>query len=191
MYHQRSAKNLDAGSKKYIFVGYSEESKAYRLSDPLNPSQIIRARDVEFLQEEIINKKQSEKRFQLKEILPELSSFYLDPQEQNPEEQQTEVKMEENEVPLEPDALEQLPGNLENRRYPLRNRKQREFPGLIAYLAMHKDKESELVTYKEALSSSDKSKWEEAIQQELKVFQTNETWKIVDRPSNKPKVKTQ
>jgi hypothetical protein len=36
----------------------------------------------------------------------------------------------------------------------------------------------------------DNSKWEEAIQQELKAFQTNETWKIVDKPSNKPKVKT-
>jgi hypothetical protein len=117
---------LDAVSKKYIFVGYSEESKAYRLSDPLNPSQIIRARDVEFLEEEIINKKESEERFQLKEILPELSSFYLDPQgetlipqEQNPEEEQTQVENDGNEVPLEPDGLEQLPGNLENRRYPL------------------------------------------------------------------------
>jgi hypothetical protein len=80
-----------------------------------------------------------------------------------------------------------LPGNLENR---LRNRKQREFSGLIAYLAMHKDEESEPITYEEALSRLDKSKWEEAIQQELKAFQTNEAWKIVDRPSNKPKVKT-
>jgi hypothetical protein len=55
---------------------------------------------------------------------------------------------------------------------------------------MDKDVESEPVTYDEALSSSDKSKWEEAIQQELKAFQTNEAWKIVDRPSNKPGVKS-
>jgi hypothetical protein len=55
---------------------------------------------------------------------------------------------------------------------------------------MHKDKESEPVTYKEVLSSSVKSKWEEAIQQELKAFQTNEAWKIVDRPLNKPVVKS-
>jgi hypothetical protein len=57
---------LDAVSKKYIFVGYSEESKAYRLSDPLNPSQIVRARDVDFLEEKIINKKEVRKDFSLK-----------------------------------------------------------------------------------------------------------------------------
>ncbi|XP_023707074.1 probable serine/threonine-protein kinase fhkA [Cryptotermes secundus] len=116
---------------------------------------------VEFLEEEIINKK---------EILPELSSFYLNPQdetmipqEQNPEEEKTQVETEGNEVPLEPNGLEQLPGNLEERRYPLRNRKQKEFAEFITYSAMHKD-ESEPVTYEEALSCSDKSKWKEAIQ---------------------------
>jgi hypothetical protein len=37
------------------------------------------------------------------------------PQEQNPEEKQTQVENEGNEVPLEADGLEQLPANLENR----------------------------------------------------------------------------
>ncbi|PNF28857.1 hypothetical protein B7P43_G04431, partial [Cryptotermes secundus] len=182
---------LDAVSKKYIFMGYSEESKAYRLSDPRNPSQIIVARDVEFLEEEITNKKESEKGFQLKDILPMSLNFYLDshneamiPHEQNHEEEQ--VQNEGNEVPLEPDGLQQLQGNLEERRYPLRNRKQKEFPDFVTYSAMHKDEESEPVTYKEALSSSDKSKWKEAIKKELEAFQTNEAWTIVDRPSNKP-----
>jgi hypothetical protein len=43
----------------------------------------------------------------------------------------------------------------------------REFPGLIIYLAMHKDEESEPVRYEEALSCSDKSKCEEAIRSTL------------------------
>lgn len=46
----------------------------------------------------------------------------LIPQEQNPEEQ-TQVENEGNDVPLEPNGLEQLTGNFEERRYPLRNRK--------------------------------------------------------------------
>ena len=79
---------------------------------------------------------------------------------------------------------------MEERRYPLRNRKQKEFPEFITYLAMHKDEESEPATYEEALSSSDKSKWKEAIKQKLEAFQTNEAWTIVDRPSNKPVVKS-
>jgi hypothetical protein len=55
---------------------------------------------------------------------------------------------------------------------------------------MHKCEESETVTYEEALSSSDKCKWEEAIKKELKAFQMNKAWTIVDRPSNKPVVKS-
>lgn len=55
---------------------------------------------------------------------------------------------------------------------------------------MHKDEESEQITYEEALSSSNNSKWKAAIQQELEAFQTNEVWAIVDRLSNKPIVKS-
>jgi hypothetical protein len=113
-------------------VGYSENGKVCRLSDPHNPSQIIVARDVEFLEEEITNKKESEEKFQLKDILLMSLNFYLNsqdetkiPQEQNPEEEQKQV---ENEVPVEPDGVEQLQGNSEERRHPLRNRKQKEFP---------------------------------------------------------------
>lgn len=42
---------LDAKSKKYIFVGYSETSKGYRLMDPQNPKKVVIARNVEFLEE--------------------------------------------------------------------------------------------------------------------------------------------
>lgn len=43
-------KKLDAKSKKYIFVGYCNESKGYRLIDPENPSKCIKSRDVQFLE---------------------------------------------------------------------------------------------------------------------------------------------
>lgn len=39
---------LDAKSKKYIFVGYSETCKGYRLSDPMNPRKILLSRNVAF-----------------------------------------------------------------------------------------------------------------------------------------------
>ncbi|KAG5871724.1 hypothetical protein JTB14_030083 [Gonioctena quinquepunctata] len=33
-------------SKEYIFVGYCEDAKGYRLLDPEDPSKMVRARDV-------------------------------------------------------------------------------------------------------------------------------------------------
>lgn len=41
---------LDARSKMYIFVGYSETTKGYRLLDPLNPQKVILSRNVKFLE---------------------------------------------------------------------------------------------------------------------------------------------
>lgn len=43
-------KKLDAKSRKYIFVGYCNESKGYRLVDPENPSKCIKSRDVHFIE---------------------------------------------------------------------------------------------------------------------------------------------
>ena len=42
-------KKLDNKGVKCIFIGYSSESKAYRLYDPLNNKMIL-SRDVEFLE---------------------------------------------------------------------------------------------------------------------------------------------
>lgn len=46
--HKRS--KLDAKSKQYIFVGYSDTTKGYRLTDPKNPKRIIHSKHVEFLE---------------------------------------------------------------------------------------------------------------------------------------------
>ena len=45
-----SRKKLDAKRKKCIFLGYSEESKAYRLYDP-KAKKILTSRDVVFDEE--------------------------------------------------------------------------------------------------------------------------------------------
>lgn len=50
-------KKLDFKSREFIFVGYSEEKKGYRLIDPNNPNQITEARDVVFLEDGINDSK--------------------------------------------------------------------------------------------------------------------------------------
>lgn len=43
-------RKLDAKSKELIFVGYCDNSKGYRLSDPINPSKIVLSRNVQFIE---------------------------------------------------------------------------------------------------------------------------------------------
>jgi hypothetical protein len=40
----------DQNSRELIFVGYCEDSKAYRLVDPKDPRKIVKAMDVEFIE---------------------------------------------------------------------------------------------------------------------------------------------
>ncbi|CAG9787134.1 unnamed protein product [Diatraea saccharalis] len=44
-------KKWDYKGKEYIFVGYCDETKGYRFSDPNIPSRVIKSRDVVFLEE--------------------------------------------------------------------------------------------------------------------------------------------
>lgn len=46
---------LDAKCKVYIFVGYSETTKGYRLADPSCPSKVLLSRDVTFMEEQFFN----------------------------------------------------------------------------------------------------------------------------------------
>lgn len=46
----QNRRKLDPKSRRYVFVGYSETTKGYRLADPLNPKKIILARNVIFLE---------------------------------------------------------------------------------------------------------------------------------------------
>ncbi|KAG7303823.1 hypothetical protein JYU34_010719 [Plutella xylostella] len=47
---------LDSKCKEYIFVGYCEDSKGYRLLDPCNPSKCIKARNVTFFENKFFKK---------------------------------------------------------------------------------------------------------------------------------------
>lgn len=55
----KNRKKLDQKSKPYIFMGYSEESKGYRLIDPTNPRDIKHSRDVVFLEDKFYVKDMS------------------------------------------------------------------------------------------------------------------------------------
>lgn len=51
--HKRD--KLDAKGKEFIFVGYSDTSKGYRLADPLCPTKVIISRNVAFIENKFYN----------------------------------------------------------------------------------------------------------------------------------------
>lgn len=53
---QQKRQKLDAKAKPYIFVGYGETCKGYRLSDPSDPRVVIYSRDVTFIESEFYAK---------------------------------------------------------------------------------------------------------------------------------------
>lgn len=48
---QTSRKKLDSRTKAYIFVGYCDNSKGFRLMDPMSPGMCIKARNVTFIED--------------------------------------------------------------------------------------------------------------------------------------------
>jgi len=82
--------------------------------------------------------------------------------------------------------VSQIPSEQSERRYPLRERKQRiMFPDHRSYLSyLANSSISEPTTVKEALSGSDKEFWEKAFREELGSFSENKAWELVDLPVN-------
>lgn len=94
---------------------------------------------------------------------------------QEPETEVTEPNSEIFEDCESVDEPENVPQETE-RRYPLRDRKKKEFPDYVFYNAeMERDPE----TVREALSRSDSKKWRAAIQEELDALKKNGTWTLV------------
>lgn len=53
--HVNNRTKLEPKAKKYIFVGYCEDTKGYRLLDPENPKRCIKARSVTFFENKFSN----------------------------------------------------------------------------------------------------------------------------------------
>lgn len=52
---EQKRQKLDAKAKSYIFVGYSDTSKGYRLADPSDPRKVILSRNVTFIENMFYN----------------------------------------------------------------------------------------------------------------------------------------
>lgn len=75
---------------------------------------------------------------------------------------------------------EETTQDIPERRYPLRERKPKNFDDYVLYY-VEEDMKEEPLTIEEALSRDDKDQWQKAIKEELNAIKKNQTWELVEK----------
>ena len=174
--HDPKSHKLGPRGIKSVFVGYAENSKAYRLLN-LDTNVIVESRDVEFIENKFINDSTNE----------------LEPVVRSSNDIGPSTKRNESETSLEP------------RRSQRESKKKSFGPDFISFQALSflvegdRNKvlnkipillnleEEDPQTFGEAMSSRDASFWREAVNDEMDSIMSNQTWVLVDLPkASKP-----
>lgn len=184
----------DSKSKEMIFVGFCEDSKAYRLMDKNNPlGKIQKARDVVFIE----TKETQSNSESLEESTSDTNLEIFQQKQPNVEAERLEKSrkesLDESQEESEDEFIDAADKTFEfedqESRYPKRERKKREFPDMILYQAISKTTMDfsgiEPSTIEEALNGENKEEWKRAMKKELNSLQENNAWKLVDLPTGK------
>ena len=176
---------LGPRAKKSVFVGYAENSKAYRLLD-LESNVIMESRDVQFLEnktrDDSTNESTSLSGGVNETNIPNRFSSPLLVDNRNTEiQKQVEIRRSQRtrkEKILDPDFIssQAIVFLVEGDRT---NNVLNKIPILL-----NVEEDITPKTYKEALASRDSSFWKEAINDEIDSLLSNGTWVLVDPPPN-------
>ena len=169
-------KKLDKKAEKFRFIGYCNESKGYRLIDE-KTKKVYKRRDVIF----------SESDFKIEKSLKNASEVEINPDEaeehQHPREDQEEEHQE-----LEDHQEEEQHYPRRQRRPPVRFGKD-EYVATVEESVNHVAyKACEIIepkTLEEALASDHAEEWKTAIDSEYESLIENETWELVELPSER------
>ena len=162
---------LGLRASKGIFVGYAENSKAYRILDS-HSNVIIESRDVEFIENKFQRDSDLSKELTNNTSIDPISSNNKRIQEESPMEVWRSEYARKAKT-LHPDFIssDSIIFLVEGNRNGVINK----IPILLVV-------EDDPKTYKEAMLSRDVIFWKEAINDEMDSLLCNNTWKIVDLP---------
>ena len=163
-------KKLDSKSRKCLFLGYGDCVKGYRVFD-ITRSRVIFSRDVLFDECKLVQKPGD-----VTEPIEEPTKVTApeDSQISDSDDEALMQEMNEQEEQFEP---EDVPGGR-----PVRERRPPEMYG--EWVNLTKD-QREPTTVKEALGSSNKEKWQEAMEREMTSLFENDVWDLVDLPTGR------
>eukprot|EP00795_Rhopilema_esculentum_P014459 gene14460-biopygen4243 len=188
-------KKFDSRSRKCIFVGYSLYRKAYRLFDP-RTKKLYESRDVVFVENEFRGRIQHQT-VETKKIDSTVKPVFKS------DEEQLETEYDERVVDLETDennrnAESQDAEDLQEPRRSNRTRKPPERDGFITgdwwefEESLNADtlneNTEEPTTIQEALNSSAKVKWKEALDSKYTSLIKNRAWNLVELPKGRKPV---
>lgn len=189
-------RKLDPKSIKLALVGYSEDSKGYRLFDTTTHEVSVH-RDVIFLETQsgfTITKKEQQvilpshpKYLPFQEASSSEEEFNLNLlQATNQDDEITKiieqnVQVQQQEHP--PAQENEVPQNhADNRRYPQRQRVAKEYPDFLLYHTVLEPDDPQTVT--EALSGIDGTAWKIAMKEEINSLRENGAVELVAKPKN-------
>ena len=181
-------KKFDPKSEPYIFVGYSNESKGYRLFDVRNPGKIVIARNVIFLED----------KFKIEDMNPKVKATDQIKPTVIVEEPQTSLLMDNTSSDGSEDLTflgfsgpdsdsdvsdEQREGPPVIPRRSSRERKRKDFPGYEVYLSTTAPVIPS--SYKEATGGPDREMWVASMKEEYQALMYNEVCTLVKKPKDK------
>lgn len=199
---------LESKTQTCIFVGYSTETKGYRLIDPQSPRNIIISRDVVFLEDKRLHQPnlqpidsnvpspplpQPEQVFIPMDEEPIVSQRERQPQPGTSVTSDTSTLNTDSDAPVIPEVSSSTedpdpspePAPEVQRRYPTRDRR----PPQRYEEQLHMTSDWEPETFKEVLDHPEKGKWLEAMKAEFDSLNKHGTWILVDRPAGRKTTK--
>jgi len=160
----------DQKGRKGIFVGYSEETKGYRIC--FDGKEVSLSRDVIFKVESVNPSTATEVKIRNEEEEEELNSESEDEDEEVNRDDEKKLD-DDNQMPV---AIE------DQQRMILRDRGKLNKP--IRYRDAFFSACNDPLTYKEAMTGNNINNWKAAMDDEMLSLQKNETWQLVDLPIN-------
>ncbi|KAH9707327.1 Integrase catalytic domain-containing protein [Citrus sinensis] len=173
MYNAQERTKLDPKSRIYIFLGYADGVKGYRLWDP-TAHEIVISRDVIFVEDQLQRKDEDDGTVKEKsETVP----VYVENNLEDSDSSEAASEHEEQE-PVESEAPEVRRSTRERRPPTWHSEYVTEIN--IAYCLLTEDGEPS--TFHEALNSSDVALWMTAMQEEIEALHKNKTWELIPLP---------
>uniref|UniRef100_A0A2N9GMY7 Integrase catalytic domain-containing protein n=1 Tax=Fagus sylvatica TaxID=28930 RepID=A0A2N9GMY7_FAGSY len=164
---------LDPKSKKCIFLGFKKGVKGYKLWDPVAQKVVI-SRDVVF-DEKSMTKAFKEEKSQAAESSNNIGRLTV----------QVELDELESQSDEEPHSNDQEQDSTRSDR-PKRNKRppvRYGFEDLVSYALLTSSEDPS--TFQEAIESSEKDKWMEAMVEENESLSKNKTWELTELPKGK------
>ncbi|KAG6457289.1 hypothetical protein O3G_MSEX010208 [Manduca sexta] len=188
-------KKLDAKSKQFVFVGYCNESKGYRLIDPENPSKCVKSRDVQFLEEKMYKAlKTNQENFTITDCQMNLTNDNvndINTTENNSTSSPTKIYVANSSDSDSSyfDDTHDVTWNPDMTEVPESDSEYEETASMVVAMTAAESPCVEPQAIDEALSGPDKEHWRNAIEEEYKSFEQNKAWTLTQLPANKKAVK--